>query len=349
MEDKVSVIVPIYNVDQWLDKCLKSIIRQQYSNLEIILVDDGSTDNSPLIIEKYADLDERIIVLRKENGGLSDSRNLGLEKSDGDFILFVDGDDWLENNAVSTLMEVQKSAKVDLVLFPYKRIYATQTILAELMDEEEKYLDGNDWLRLYRRMIGPIGKEVGQLEKLDRLSTAWGKLYRRTILMHDFKHYEENYPEDLFFNVQNLENVKSAFYTEKTFYCYNKMNDKSVTKGNKLIYRYDKSNSLMDLMDKKFKNNPELYAAYENRALLRTFAFSLNVVESELDNESKKQIIHRISTDVSKYVDISNMELDLRNMPLPWRLFFFLLISKKINMLYSYISLVSFIKIKVRS
>lgn len=127
------------------------------------------------------------------------------------------------------------------------------------------------------------------------------------------------------------------------------MNDKSVTKGNKLIYRYDKSNSLMDLMDKKFKNNPELYAAYENRALLRTFAFSLNVVESELDNESKKQIIHRISTDVSKYVDISNMELDLRNMPLPWRLFFFLLISKKINMLYSYISLVSFIKIKVRS
>lgn len=101
----VSVIVPVYNVGNYLTKCLDSIVNQTYTKLEIILVDDGSTDNSPSICDKYAIQDSRIKVIHKMNGGLSDARNCGLDNMIGDFILFVDSDDYLEQDAIAVLIE----------------------------------------------------------------------------------------------------------------------------------------------------------------------------------------------------------------------------------------------------
>ena len=95
MQDKISIIVPIYNIENYVDKCVASMVGQTYKNLEIILVDDGSTDNSGALCDKWAKLDERIIVLHKENEGLSDARNSGLEIATGKYIGFIDGDDWL--------------------------------------------------------------------------------------------------------------------------------------------------------------------------------------------------------------------------------------------------------------
>ena len=103
MDDKVSIIVPIYNVVDYLEKCINSITSQTYSNLEIILVNDGSTDNSAEICERIASLDKRIILLNKENGGLSDARNCGLKKATGKYVMFIDSDDFIEKDMVEFL------------------------------------------------------------------------------------------------------------------------------------------------------------------------------------------------------------------------------------------------------
>ena len=95
-KEKISVIIPVYNVEKYLKRCLDSVINQTYKNLEIILVDDGSTDNSGKICDEYAKNDKRIIVIHKENGGVSVARNIGLDICTGDYVNFIDSDDWID-------------------------------------------------------------------------------------------------------------------------------------------------------------------------------------------------------------------------------------------------------------
>lgn len=116
MEDLISVIVPIYNVEKYLDKCIQSIIGQTYKNLEIILVDDGSKDNSGKICDKYAKEDSRIKVIHKKNGGMSDARNKGLEAASGKYIQFVDSDDYMAENMMEILHKdlIENDADISL-------------------------------------------------------------------------------------------------------------------------------------------------------------------------------------------------------------------------------------------
>ena len=103
MTEKITVIVPVYNVENYLNKCLDSLINQTYKNLEIIVINDGSTDNSGEICQEYAQKDNRIIYVEQENGGLSDARNAGLERMTGSYVTFVDSDDWVEPDYVEVL------------------------------------------------------------------------------------------------------------------------------------------------------------------------------------------------------------------------------------------------------
>lgn len=114
---KVSIIVPIYNVENYLDRCIKSLIGQTYNNLEIILVNDGSPDNCKDICEKYAKADNRIVLFNNENRGCSYSRNFGLLKSTGDYILFVDSDDYIEKDLVEIAVKVAEENNADIVAF----------------------------------------------------------------------------------------------------------------------------------------------------------------------------------------------------------------------------------------
>ena len=114
MEDLISVIVPIYNVESYLEQCIKSIINQTYKNIEIILIDDGSTDKSPKICDKYKQKDSRIIVVHKQNTGVSATRNIGLELSKGKWIAFVDSDDWIEKEYLEELLLNAKKEKADI-------------------------------------------------------------------------------------------------------------------------------------------------------------------------------------------------------------------------------------------
>lgn len=111
----VSIIVPIYNVECYLEKCLESIIRQTYKDIEIILVDDGSRDSSGIIAESFERKDKRVIFLQKENGGLSDARNYGLDHAKGDYVSFVDSDDWIDETMIEKMMSKAQETCADIV------------------------------------------------------------------------------------------------------------------------------------------------------------------------------------------------------------------------------------------
>lgn len=124
MEEKVSIIVPIYNVESYIGKCLLSIINQDYKNLEIICINDGSTDNSEDVVLKYQKKDKRLIYIKKENGGLSSARNKGIEIATGEFICFIDSDDWIELNFVSKMVANLKKNDADITVCNIKFVYS---------------------------------------------------------------------------------------------------------------------------------------------------------------------------------------------------------------------------------
>lgn len=140
---KVSVIIPIYKVEGYLDKCVLSVINQTYSNIEIILVDDGSPDNCPQICDKYKALDSRVVVVRKKNGGLSDARNAGLDVATGEYISFLDGDDTLDSKAVEVLVNTAKQTSSSIVKMQFRNVYEGDDIPDT---DVPKVLNGN-WIK----------------------------------------------------------------------------------------------------------------------------------------------------------------------------------------------------------
>lgn len=207
---KVSIVVPIYNVEQYLEKCIKSIVDQTYSNLEIILVDDGSKDSSSEICNKWKEEDQRIVVIHKENGGLSSARNAGLEVATGDYIMFEDSDDWLELDIVEKCVErIEKDAS-DLVIFGYTKV-----------DEKSKNLGsftfGND---TYTReeMAGQLHSRILEMS----FGYAWNKLYRLSVIresgvVNDGSIIDR---EDLYFNLQLFSTLNRISFLNKEGYYY---------------------------------------------------------------------------------------------------------------------------------
>lgn len=163
----VSVIIPIYNVEKYLPDCVDSVLEQSYQDLQIILVDDGSTDAGGAICDEYALRDARITVVHKENGGLSDARNSGLPVAVGEFVLYLDSDDFLEPNAIETLIMAQSETDADIVLGNYWYTYPDHEDLSATWYETDMVLDN---------AYAMEALVDGRIETF-----AWGKLIRREI------------------------------------------------------------------------------------------------------------------------------------------------------------------------
>ena len=120
---KLSIIIPVFNVEEYLPKCIESVVNQTYDNLEILLINDGSTDNSGVICDNFAHKDERVKVVHKENGGLSAARNLGLSLATGHYIAFLDSDDYIDSEMYETLVDALENADADIAACGFKEIY----------------------------------------------------------------------------------------------------------------------------------------------------------------------------------------------------------------------------------
>lgn len=230
----VSVIVPVYNIHNYIARCIKSICRQSLKEIEIILINDGSTDDSLTIINKLKKQDERIQVICQKNQGLSAARNIGIEKALGKYILFVDGDDYLEDShTLELLVEIAENNEIEIVLFPYKKIYlnnSQKTLLPIKSDGMIRDVKSE----VLRKLIGPTAKEMSELEKVERLNTAWGKLYRRDCIGKvRFVDTKQVGVEDGLFNIEIFSKINRAWYDKDIYYCYEKENNAS------LLHRYD--------------------------------------------------------------------------------------------------------------
>lgn len=197
----VSVIVPVYNVETYLRQCLDSIIGQTYSQLEIILVDDGSTDSSGAICDEYARLDSRIHVIHKANGGLSSARNAGLDIALGEYISFVDSDDWLELEMYQELVSIMEERNhLDLVKFGYIDTSKTPKSKDSLK------------LREYTSLRGYMKSKVGV--------TVWNALYRHRAI-RSLRFIEGMYCEDIYYSYKLFShpNIRFAHY-DRRYYHY---------------------------------------------------------------------------------------------------------------------------------
>lgn len=209
MQDMISIIVPVYNVNKYLDKCVSSLLYQKYKNIEVILVDDGSTDGSELLCEKWKKKDNRIIVLHQKNSGVSAARNIGLKHSNGQYIGFVDADDYVSDDIYVKMIDAIKTFKVDGAFCGYKKVY-TDKIVKFKNDFHSKVIDAKN--AIY---------ECNNGWNL----TIWNKIFLREKLIVDgkmIKFSNELYiGEDAYWLVHVLNNCKKVACCNHIGYYYN--------------------------------------------------------------------------------------------------------------------------------
>ena len=202
IDKKVSIIIPAYNVEEYIEECLDSACGQTYDNLQIIVVDDGSQDRTFDIIGSFSEKDKRIIALHKENGGVSSARNLALQYVDGEYISFLDADDVMEAEAISTLVKAIEISKADWVSCQYSR-----------WDESGNRLDDYNFIvgeRIFLKDAERISFIVKEYLNYLVGYEVWGKLYKSDIIRNNNLSFPENtcIGEDLAFNLKYLTHVK---------------------------------------------------------------------------------------------------------------------------------------------
>lgn len=253
----VSIIIPIYKVEKYLKRCVESVLEQTLSDLEIILVDDGSPDQCPEICDDYAKLDIRIKVIHKENGGLSSARNAGMRIATGKYIFFLDSDDWLEKDGMQILYETAEKYQVDFVRYRAIRTgwpgmeENAPCIVEDVRELQEGLYDKKRIINeIYPRLLATPQLTMGAIVG------AWGSLYRTDFLRkNQLSFYEEvKFSEDLIFSA-NVVRAANSFYFIDTpsvyHYFYNPNSiSKSFREG-----RWDSCKSLIHYCEKDFAND----------------------------------------------------------------------------------------------
>lgn len=215
-DELVSVIVPVFNVAEYLEQCLKSIINQTYRKIEIILIDDGSTDESGNICDSFSKNDKRIIVIHKKHGGLSNARNYGLNICRGNYVMFVDSDDYLEPNAIGLLVDNAKNTRADIVICDYYLTFRDKDI-KNVYSKNVFVISGND---KYKYISDPdTHKQYGVVSVVQ-----WNKLFNSTIFK-TLRFKEGKAHEDEFIIADEFANAKTISFLLKPLYHYRQRGD----------------------------------------------------------------------------------------------------------------------------
>lgn len=251
---KVTIIVPFYNVEKYLRKCLDSLINQTYKNLEIIVVDDGSTDNSVKICDEFANRDNRITVIRQKNGGISIARNAGLDKMTGSYVTFVDSDDYLEINAVEKFLKISITEGADIVCSETIIIFKDR-IVHNSNKENEKYST-----ELIKEKI-----------LLDKLGNHAATKFYKAELWKNIRFPEKLVYEDFYIMPSVCVNAKKIVYKCEPLYYYNRTNPTSLSSlwnDFNAWHRYSKFKGYCEhLRIAKLLNKPNIMEWAEKKAL----------------------------------------------------------------------------------
>lgn len=325
---KVSIVIPVYNVEKYLERCLESLISQTLQDIEIIVVNDGSTDKSLTIINNFIERDSRIKVIDKENTGVSHSRNIAINAAQGEYLAFVDSDDWIDNDMLEHMYKQAKEEDLDIVMCTYMREFVTHSKEKTFNSPEVEVYKKEDILNLHRKLIGPINDELGNPESLDSLGTVWGKLYRldpiknNNVTFEDLKIIGSN--EDSLFNIHAFKYINKAAFINKPFYHYWKGNSKSITSR----YNPHLKGQWLNLFEKihYFIEENELDISYKvalkNRICMSVLGLGLNECSKENMSSTLSKIKKMESILSEKIIREAYESFDINKFPIHWRLFY---------------------------
>ena len=242
MEELISVIVPIYKVEAYLERCIRSIVNQTYKNLEIILVDDGSPDSCPDICDVWKEKDDRIKVIHKKNGGLSDARNAGMQIMTGTYISYIDSDDWVANDMYEKMMYAIKKKDADICECQFEKTAGIVKSNKEQKTDKVTILKKEEALKaVVEEKINPV---------------VWNKIYKREIV--DQLYFEKGkYNEDEFWTYQVVEKAEKIVQIEDVGYYYFFRED-SIINETYSIRRLDALEARYQRM-KYLEKYPEIY------------------------------------------------------------------------------------------
>lgn len=206
-QELLSVVVAVYNIRPYLERCARSLMGQTHRRLQIILVDDGSTDGSGELCDRLAEEDSRILVIHKENGGLSDARNAGIERAEGKYITFADGDDWVDPDMYEQMLAAARQFDAPLCVCRYKQIRKTETI--DLSTPRAVLFEGQEALESF----------LLEQDEYAIQNAAWNKLYLRS-LMGELRFPKGKYYEDIVYTTRLLARSPRTVYLDRAFYNY---------------------------------------------------------------------------------------------------------------------------------
>ncbi|GBU24704.1 hypothetical protein R83H12_01338 [Fibrobacteria bacterium R8-3-H12] len=300
----VSVIVPVYNVEPYIRKCVDSILAQSYRNLEIILVDDGSPDNCEKICDEYAANNPNIIVLHKKNGGLSDARNAGLDIAKGEFICFVDSDDWCEREMLQTAFEAMEKAKCDIVSYGAFYEYAQNEKIFRTLIKNTKC----------EQKINSFEESLTLVIRDNLAVTAWNKLYRKKVF-ENLLFPKGKLFEDVWIFPRLFENGNGIFAISNPLYHHIIRND------NETITSDSNPRNVEILEAYESWQNFEKNGNLSKEIFMQNAWYLLTRIGTQKGNEVNSERIIKLLTENSKYLKISRL----------YDRFFLFLILKKFN------------------
>lgn len=342
----LSIIVPVYNVEKYLSRCLDSLTNQTLSNIEIICVNDGSTDNSLTILKKYATIDNRIILIDKQNGGLSSARNAGLEIIRGEYFMFVDSDDWLDKQACQESYNTIIKYEADCLMFSYTKEFGSHSIVNHIFDQDISIWQGSEVKKkIYRRLFGPIGKELAKPQDGDIIVSACMQLFKSD-KFKDIRFVDTKIigTEDCWYQILIYQNCSKFVYIDKPWYHYLRINTDSLTTRNNpyLFERWQNLYSLMAQHIEAIGLGDEYKSALQNRIALSILGLGLNQSRSnDTLLEGSKHLKQILASDkYSKAIQ----SLDTKYMPIPWKFFFFLAKNKMTFSLFSMLKLIEYLR-----
>lgn len=325
---KYSVIIPVYNVEKYIDRCLKSIISQNYDDLEIIVIDNGSTDSGGIICDTYASEYSNISVYHIENHGVASARNFGLSKARGEFIYFVDSDDYLVGNLFAEF-EDKLTPDLDLFVFSYYNSFEqemTETKRTKKILPYNGSYDKYDFSKIFKDLF-----------LSDMLYTVWNKIYRREFLLENnlsFEQYELG--EDVRFNLDVYREVNKICLSQDSYYVYVIGRKGSAMSGynpKRLQYQLQELKMVDDLLSDWNLDSSDLVNTVKARILMGNI---YNISKQKLLVTKKVKLVKEIckSKDMADFIRNDSSILNpLIKMLLRCRMYIFLIYLKKMQMI----------------